>query len=67
MMQIDVPAEAFAIEVGVNLGRDDRLVPEHLLHLTDTRAALVANEWRSVCGLICFVIPAARAASRMIW
>ena len=40
MMQIDALAEAFAIEVGVNLGRDDRLVPEHLLHLTDARAAL---------------------------
>ena len=38
-MLLDRAPQVFAVEVGVDFGREDAFVPQHLLHLTDRGAA----------------------------
>ena len=38
-MLLDRAPQVLAIEVGVDFGREDAFVPQHLLHLTDRGAA----------------------------
>ena len=60
-MLLDRAPQVLAIEVGVDFGREDAFVPQHLLHLPDRSAAfeqMRGERMTEGVRLMCLSIPA---------